>query len=100
MIDILLPGALLGIVLTLGLCAIRRHRKPPLWLSLLSAALTGMAVLLFYFGPSLFTTAFWSGGKGPNWVVGVAVFGLSGIASLVVSVVVVFLWRLSRDETA
>ena|SRR6185369_6191112 len=101
MTDFLLLPALLGAVFTLALCAIRwRRKQPPFWLAAISATATGFFVLLFSYGLSLFTVAFWSGGKAPGWALVITVFGLASVASLVASLLVVLLYRFSRDEAA
>jgi hypothetical protein len=101
MIDFLLLPTLLGAAITLALCTIRRRpRQPPFWLALFSAAMTGTAVLLFFYRSSLLTAAFWSGGKAPGWALVVTVFGLSAFASLVASVMVILIYRFCRDEGA
>jgi hypothetical protein len=98
MTDFLLLAGLIGAVLAIALCAIcPRRKRPSFWLAWVSASVTGIGVLLFTYGSALFTQSFWFVGKAPGWALVVTVFGLSAIASLAVSFVVVLVYRFSRD---
>ena len=93
--DFFLLPLLLGGVLSFAACALRvgKKRRVSFWLALYVALVTGLFIVLFSFGFSLFTSAFWSGGKAPGGIQVSVVFGLSALVSFGVSFGVVLLYR-------
>ena len=102
MLDYLLLPALLGVGLSLALCAVRARKKPPsFWVGLYAALATGACSVLLYDGLAVFSPGFWTGGKGPNALVPATMFGLGALAGFVPSLVLGYAsyrWFSSRKQ--
>lgn len=98
MMDVLLFPALLGTLVSVVWCGIRRSRKQrqTFALAIVIAFLTGAGFLLEGFGPSFFTSDFWTDNKVANPVLPyvLIVFGLFAIAGFIPSVLVVACYRI------
>jgi hypothetical protein len=91
--DFFLLPVLLGAGISFVVCGLRGKRRVSLWLALYTALATGISIVLFSFGLSLFTLQFWTGGKAPGVVQVPVVFALSAAVSSIASWAVISLYR-------
>jgi hypothetical protein len=93
LIEFILSPALIGALITTGLCMVwRRQKRTPLWLALISAILATSGILLFAYGRLLFTSFFW---QDPDDLITVIIF-VPGAASLIVSIVAIHIYRYGK----
>jgi len=97
MTDVFLFPALLGTLICVVLCGIRRSRKsrPSLWLPCVVAGFVGVGFCIAGFGLSLFSASLWTdnGMTDPAFMLVVITFGMFAAASFVPSFLVVVLYR-------
>jgi hypothetical protein len=98
MIDVVLFPALLGALISVVWCGIRRSRKErqTFTLAFVIAFLIGVGFLLEAFGLSFFTSGFWTHNEvaDPVLLYVLIVFGLFAFAGLIPSVLVIISYRI------
>jgi hypothetical protein len=96
--DVVLFPALLGALISVVWCSIRRSRKEQqkFALAFVTAFLIGVGFLLEAFGLSLFTSDFWTHNEVADPVLPyvLIVFGLFAFAGLIPSVLVIIFYRI------